>query len=456
MFRADGNSKIGMGHITRCIALAKVLKKYGDVQFISKPLPVKLPFKVNPMPENCDDVALTRSILKRIKSEIVIVDHHALDQSYLDSIRAFTDLLVVIDDLKRELRADVIVNVNAFSLRMKYRSPGKAFLGPKYALVEMVGRNAIRKKADRILVSMGGADILNLTPKVIRALSEVDDVKVTVVIGPAFENEVEIIKAAGDDSRFSVVRTNKLQKLMLRHDVAVCGGGTTLYELAATGAPAVILCQARNQLINARELHKKTVLNLGMGDEVSRGVIKDSVKNMLHNYTMRIKFSNAGTRLVDCKGPSRVAKIIMAESKTRKIELKPASVRDSVFVLKLRNEKTTRMNSFNTNVISFAEHRKWFYKTLQSANRKLYVIYNNAKRIGYVRIDRGNPPEMHIAVSSKYRKLGFGSRAIVLACALYDNMTASIKSGNDASIKAFENAGFKILSSNDKMVTMSL
>src|SRR3990170_2242854 len=47
---------------------------------------------------------------------------------------------------------------------------------------------------------------------------------------------------------------DSLRRLMLEADLAVTGGGTTLYECLATGTPVVGMCLADNQRPNIEEL----------------------------------------------------------------------------------------------------------------------------------------------------------------------------------------------------------
>ncbi len=459
VFRVDGNSMIGLGHLKRCLVLAKELGKYGDVQFISKAAPIKIPFSTIEMPAvgMKEDLILTREALAKLEPDVFIIDHHDMNREYLDNIRAFTKLLVVVDDLKKELCGDVLVNVNAFSLRMKYDCRGMVLLGPKYALIgKTARRKGIRRHADNILVSMGGADLLNLTPRIVSALRNARDVRVTVVIGPAFTNETEIRSAISDDRRFAAARTDNLPSLMLDHDMAICGGGTTLYELAATGTSAVIICQAENQLINARELDGNTLINLGMGNGVDENKIVSSAEALLGDYETRKRLSANGGKLVDCRGPERIRNAILHKIVSCKIRLIPAKMEDANAVWKWRNEKTTRLYSFNTAYIPFDAHKKWFAGALKDRNRKTFIVVYGGKKIGFVRIDFATNPEINIALDKHYRKLGLGPRLIRIACGLAGkNVIARIKEGNTASIKAFARAGF-VASKENGIVEMRL
>ena len=135
--------------------------------------------------------------------------------------------------------------------------------------------------------------------------------------------------------------------------------------------------------------------------------------------------------------------------------LKSAVQKDAVNIWKWRNEKTTRMNSFNARIIPLSEHMKWFSAALKSKKRRIYIIHNNGKKIGYIRIDYSSTPEIHIAIDKKYRNRGFGKQAIRLACNVTPGiMTAKIKPDNTASVKAFSGAGFKITRKSKSMIIM--
>src|SRR5262249_34983029 len=104
---------------------------------------------------------------------------------------------LLIDDLGHASRylADLVLDQNVCARELLYegRAPGtKLLLGPRYALLRrefrMWGawRRNIPKRAERVLVMLGGSDPDNVTRRVIQALQSLSDdrLKVAVVYGP--------------------------------------------------------------------------------------------------------------------------------------------------------------------------------------------------------------------------------------------------------------------------------
>jgi spore coat polysaccharide biosynthesis predicted glycosyltransferase SpsG len=72
-----------------------------------------------------------------------------------------------------------------------------------------------------------------------------------------------------------------MSKLMLKSDIAISSGGSTLYELALTKTPALVLLQAENQVRVAEKVDDKSVINLGYEEKIINiaDVITDLIKN---------------------------------------------------------------------------------------------------------------------------------------------------------------------------------
>jgi spore coat polysaccharide biosynthesis predicted glycosyltransferase SpsG len=99
---------------------------------------------------------------------------------------------------------------------------------------------------------------------------------------------------------------------MLKSDVALTGGGQTIYELAATATPAAAIEIAPNQRRNAEEFSKRNALSLvGRADE--RDVIEkavDAIATLAADRETRVAMGTTGRRLVDGRGAERVAQRI--------------------------------------------------------------------------------------------------------------------------------------------------
>lgn len=325
--KADGGANIGMGHIQRCLALSSQLKKNGaEILFISKKdetIKKKIKqegFEVIVLKGNIDlkeDLKGTINAIKTHRADIVITDSYAINEHYLAEIKRIVPLLVSIDDLARiSFPSDIVVNQNIYAKDLNYHSSTgrtKFLLGPKYALLRKEfsnpGKRKVNEKVKNILITLGGADFFNLTPKVLKVLDRIShDFKITVVVGSFFKNIAEIEKTAKEiDKKVELIYdSHEMSKVMLTSDLAVTGGGTTLYELAATGTPALAFCLAENQWKNMKTMSEYgTVVNLGQGSKLTEKKLYKKIDSLIKNSKLRENMSELGQQLVDGKGIQR-------------------------------------------------------------------------------------------------------------------------------------------------------
>ena len=338
LVRVEAGSRVGLGHLQRCLALASAIRGQGiECAFLAADEPAvqgrirgsgftAIPLKdVEPGSE--DDLTAALEIAAQERCSGVVVDSYRIDERYLSELRAARLVVTVIDDTARfPIGCHLVVNggVEAESVANRPSASDTRFLlGPRYAMLGEGFWNVEpepRKVADEVkevLVMMGGADGCNLTPAVLGALDSLrGDFSVTAVIGPFFENgaEVEAI-ASRCHRRVRLVRIpGSVQSLMLKADLAISAAGQTLYELAATGTPAVAAQVAENQADNLRGFSRHGVISpisFG-GREQFQRVLAQVLSPLLTCPHRRQQMSQAGQRLVDGLGAKRVA-AVMAE-----------------------------------------------------------------------------------------------------------------------------------------------
>ncbi len=352
-FRADGGTQLGMGHIMRCLALAKAMQETAPGEIPGYPairdesleiifiirrntvvstLIAENNHKVIEIPENFpgDEAALIKEILEKYDTNIVITDSYLIDRDYLEQAGSAADLLISIDDLNKIIfPSDLVINGNVYGPSLDYRSVSidtEFLLGTDYVLLRdefaPKGYRNINKEVERVLVSVGGSDPLDLTPKILQALSQVPlDFEIKVIIGPGFQNMKKIAEFAGVTQKPVELLHNvkAMASLMTSSDLAVTAGGTTLYELSCTGTPAVVLLQANNQDIAAAEMARQgTVINLGMGDGVSVPGLAAAITELCNDPEKRREMSKRGQALVDGKGCRRCARKIIQKFHKKK------------------------------------------------------------------------------------------------------------------------------------------
>ncbi len=330
--RADGGSKIGMGHITRCLALAEELKDENcDITFITKNIEAVTKKLIE---EKFKFIALsvlqTEEIIymkEKIKGfDILITDSYDIDFKYLDEIKKRGIFLVTVDDLNllESYPSDIVINGNIYAEDLNYTSTygqTKFLLGTKYTLLRKEFRNIppkeIKDTLENILITMGGSDPNGFTLKILEIIKDRKDLKIDVVIGASFEdklvNEInELIKRSGNISTYHDVNAKIMKELMIKADIAISAGGSTLYELAAAGVPTLAIIAADNQIRNVEYMSKaECILNLGF--EVNKDMLIKNFNKLLYDDVKRREISLKCQKLVNGNGAKICANKIIRE-----------------------------------------------------------------------------------------------------------------------------------------------
>jgi UDP-2,4-diacetamido-2,4,6-trideoxy-beta-L-altropyranose hydrolase len=336
VFLTEGSSSVGFGHLTRCLSLAKAFKKvfpsleiifkiYGDKSaqaFIEKEtLNFNIRIEFFPWLEKFPD--------KEIKGSLVIADSYKLSASFMEKLALNSKKVLFIDDYIREDYPDrenvYILNYipsieKYFSLRNFTKV--KLLLGNKYHLLREefshCRRREIKDFPEILMVTFGGDDSRNLTPKVLKTLAEISlpIKKIWTVIGKGFQNIQEIEKIAQKipykvELLYSL-SAREMKETMEKSDISISACGQTLFELARCGVPTIGIKVAENQKYNVLGFKEKGFL-LYAGDYKEPQIFKNMKKLLLKliDKEERARISQIGQNLVDGKGPLRVVKEIM-------------------------------------------------------------------------------------------------------------------------------------------------
>ena len=332
--RADGGPDIGIGHIERCLILSQQLQKDGaEVFFITKWNEAvfekiqKEGFEVLELSPDLNLITNLQIVLHWLKvkqAQIVVTDSYLIDKDYLDKLAEVVKL-VIIDDLAAfSFPSDVLINQNIYAEKLQYHSSTgktKFLLGPKFALLRPeyanLNKRRIELKVKKILVTLGGADFFNLTPLVLKVLDTIDrDFTITVIIGTSFNNRQQIIEVVQTMNKPIELMdfSDEFHEVLLRHDLAITGGGTTAYALAATGTPAACFRFVGNQEQNVRALAAYgSLFDLGWDGTLNSDEFERAIINLVDNFRLRKKMAQLGQMLVDGRGTERISSIIFDE-----------------------------------------------------------------------------------------------------------------------------------------------
>jgi UDP-2,4-diacetamido-2,4,6-trideoxy-beta-L-altropyranose hydrolase len=333
LVRADGSNRIGTGHVMRCLALAQAWQEIGGVAHfaladITSPLEARLIAErmelhhLTVMPGSADDAAQTITVARQFGASWVVIDGYHLGADYQRALKQAGLRLLVVDDYGHasHYSADLVLNQNISaveSLYVRRERYTRLLLGPRYALLRREfwpwrgWQREIPSVARKVLVTLGGSDPDNVTLKVIHALQSVkiEGLEAVVVIGGSNQHG-ETLQAAVDGSGCAIRLEHNvtgMPELMAWADMAVSAGGSTCWELALLGVPALLLILADNQQAVAASLDSAgIVINLGRSDNLTPIALAQALTGLALAPNQRAIFARHGQELVDGKGAARV------------------------------------------------------------------------------------------------------------------------------------------------------
>lgn len=347
LFRADGNSDIGLGHIMRCLSIAdatRCFKEHCVFAMADDRLKclielhgyesVVLNTKYFNMESELDQM---ESWIRYYKPSVLFIDSYAVTKKYLMSIRQMmhqvNGVVLYIDDLLSfAYPCDYLVNYNIYGSNMSevyerlYFDESitfpKLLLGTLYTPLryEFQGlpRRIVKKYAADILISTGGADSEHITVELVKAIKLLEQKFYTfhVIIGAMNQDAEKIEKLTDGISNIVLHRNvNKMSYLMQYCDVAVSAAGSTLYELCATQTPSITYILADNQMPGAEGFEKYGILKcIGdvreLGTEILANMLLESALKLCNDYNERCRIVKNMSTVVDGYGVQRILKAL--------------------------------------------------------------------------------------------------------------------------------------------------
>ena len=355
--RVDSSSRLGSGHVVRCLTLANELRGRGaSVRFVSREHEgnliarieaegfeaIRLPgLRHDAMSARVEDYAGWLGVSEERDAQQtlaglhdavdwLVVDQYALGARWERLLRPVATRILAVDDLAdREHDSDALLDQNYFgaAASQRYRHLVGAscvqLLGPRFALVQPEYRwlrplIPARVSVSRVLVFFGGSDLPNDTARVLEALScpELEHLAVDVVVGQNHPDPAAV--RAWVDGRHGAAFHSGLATLaglMARADLAIGGGGSTTWERASLALPAVIVSLADNQrqFSEALAADGYQVL-LGRNTEVTSDGWRRALLELIGDPQRLSLLSRRAASLSDAEGSRRVVDFMLDPS----------------------------------------------------------------------------------------------------------------------------------------------
>lgn len=332
--RADGNHILGMGHLMRCLSIARELRKYADCVFLVAEEAAGHFLREKGV--HCEvletdyrnmnaELAMLDELYDSYHFSLLLVDSYQCTQEYLDAWMKYCPVYRMDDVGENELFSTGLINYNVYAKELDYSCiTGKKMqllLGAEYAPVReefLQTPYEVKAAVSRILITMGGSDALNIAGKLCEILLRKTEIQaeLVVVCGRFNAHLAELKQLQTENSRVKImVDVPDMWDKMAQADIAISAAGSTMYELSAMGVPTISCYYVENQRQIAEGFAKEAgVLNAGnyVGNEgiVLKNIVEETIA-LIHSYGKRVELSNKMKRLTDGRGAARITEYIL-------------------------------------------------------------------------------------------------------------------------------------------------
>ena len=371
VIRADANSKIGMGHVMRCLSVADALLKRGEeVLFVTAddtPVPLltkkgvpyrvlhtdyadmeaELPGLLCILQELTQRAELPEEVLSRMSSQrkdiAILVDSYYVTEKYLAALKKRITTIYMDDIYAFSYPVDMLINYNIYGEEMGYEKDAafadtKLLLGANYVPLReefsagagyvqsrkelsLGAANVTPAEEGGILITTGGSDSFNLAGQLLMEAMKYDALKekeyhvVSGSLNPHI-GEQQALAQKHENIHIHCNVTN-MAELMAESEVALSAGGSTLYELCAMGVPVIAFSFAENQERLVQAFVKRGIAQYGGnyrtdGNKMIQNTIA-GLEKLCGDEALKTEYRRKALQLVDGRGAERIAEALLSE-----------------------------------------------------------------------------------------------------------------------------------------------
>ncbi len=316
IFRVDGHSLLGMGHIYNCITLAEaipeyeplfVLQKNSDTG-IKKITETKYNFNIISGDAELDDV------IDEFRPSIWVNDCLNTSKDYILHLKQKIPRVITIED-KGDGRAFADAAINA--LYEEENEPG-VYSGWRYVCLRKEFQenepNHFRENVKNVILMFGGTDPSNynslLYDIVIKISEKYPSIRFNFITGIGYDNIKNGVITNKEKRIFIYPNVPRVTKYMKEADIAITSQGRAVYELASMGVPSIVLSQNEREQTHTFAQMDHGFLNLGLKD-LSPSLIGNTLDWLINTVPVRRNMYDLMLKLPLRQGLQTVKNIIV-------------------------------------------------------------------------------------------------------------------------------------------------
>ena len=307
LFRVAAGPRLGHGHVRRAEVLARALGTPACLSIRGGGAQSVLPLAPR---------AGAAATLETMRPTVLVLDdpHPRHGEVWVRAAARRRIPVVSLHDLGiARVPSTLAIDGSVVSPARGWRA-ARVLRGLDYVVVTRSIRRRTHGDVRRVLVSLGGGPRAVLTRAIVFELQRRHPHIEFLVTQPLPESRSAAVP------HVRVVRaTGGLAPWFGRVDVAVVGGGVSLYEAVAAGVPsvAVPVVSAQRPTIRGFERMQLTLCGAKPGASGARVVEQVAARfdALVTDATWRRRVEQLGPRVIDGRGPRRVARAILAVSR---------------------------------------------------------------------------------------------------------------------------------------------
>lgn len=338
LFRVDGNSQVGLGHLYRSITIANTFcRSYGvkksEAIFLSKNNKIlgrvceQNNFSVYDKRSDISEENSVLSAIEKTKGDIIIIDKlYSYTAGFVKELKKNIKVFMLHNLCEGGFYSDIFVlpaaHIEDDILNDSRWNNGVVnfYEGREYVVVNERIKNLDLGKRKRsknskftIVISTGGADPEGVLFHILEWLSgfREDGLEVVVLIGESFAHRGRLaqIKRSLPDN-FRLVPYDPAE--WLNADLAVCTFGITTYDLMYLGVPSLCIGHIPSSAKRSAILQERfqATVNLGYFSDVTKDKFLSCLGHYMDNQRDRLLLGERSRSIIDGGGAERIAKLI--------------------------------------------------------------------------------------------------------------------------------------------------
>lgn len=476
IFRADGNAQIGLGHLTRSLALATLLQADFLCVFAAQaPSPdflsmlEKAKIEVIYLPPTSDYHQEAKELVKLLQpADTIVLDGYAFDTDYQQILKTNGNKLVCLDDIHAfPFVADAIINQAGCVTPNEYHAEAytQFFLGPAYALLRESFLKAATQTREineirNILLNMGGADPDNQTLNLLQSsLINSKAINIKVVVGAAYRYYDQLQEYTEQHPNITLhqnLDAEAMCALMKSCEAAILPPSSVAYEWCSVSGLLFV-----HQIANNQKDLAAFLIQQGLAFPLSQ-----LAQTLIHPDKTEIIAQQVKQQrqYFDGKSKARLKRLFSELALAGSVHLRPADASDMQQLFNWANDPTVRQHSFNPAPIPLEIHQRWFSAKLNSPDCLILIALVDEVPAGMIRFDmKENQATISYLLDKNFRGKGLGTWLLTAGAVKLKQqrpevtrLIGHVQPSNVASVVSFRKAGFTEAAAIPSAETISL